>query len=54
MLVDTIELDPKNNPEEFMLYIIKSVCVMDTTRPKNENWIIPINFDKLDKLIDEL
>ena len=47
-----MELDPYENPEEFMLYIIQSVCVPDTCRPKDDNWIIPINFDKLDKLIE--
>jgi len=49
-----MELDPHQNPEEFMLFIMQSVSVPDTCRPKDTKWIIPINFDKLDKMIDEL
>ena len=53
MEIDTFLIDPIDEPERFFAQFIASVYVPDTVRPKDERWCVPIDFDKLSKILDE-
>jgi len=52
MNVDLEEIDPISNPELYFAKFLNSVYVPDSTRPRDERWIIPINFEKLNKILE--
>lgn len=53
MQVDTFLIDHIEEPERFFAQFLASVYVPDTVRPKDERWCVPIDFDKLSKILDE-
>jgi hypothetical protein len=54
MKIDTFLLDPIEEPEQYFADYIRSIYVPDSVRPNlsTDNWCIPINFDKLDKILE--
>ena len=53
MRIDTFLIDPIDEPERFFAQFLSEVYVPDSVRPDDKRWVIPIDFDRLSKILDE-
>ena len=54
MRIDTYIIDPLEEPERYFAEFMRDLYVPDSVQPKDEPWVIPIDADKLDSILNEM
>lgn len=52
MIFDTFMIEPLEEPEHYFAEFLANMYVPDTVRPQDNRWIVPIDFQKLGKILD--